>query len=97
MRDFFSSRDPRQEFLLILAEAVIEGCRTDEDCGPLLSCINRQCINPCVANDPCTGNQECVVQDSPGGRPVVACICPDGMIAGDNGRCEPGEVQFYQV
>ena len=74
----------------ITAEPIeADGCRTDDECPPLLSCIGRQCINQCVANNPCTGNLECVIQNRP--NPVVACVCPEGMVAGSYGDCKPGE------
>ena len=74
----------------ILAQAVESGCKIDQDCGPQLTCMQQQCVNPCVVNDPCEGNLECTVKDTPSGKPLVACVCPEGMITGDNGSCKHG-------
>ena len=65
-------------------------CRTDPDCPSKLSCISESCQNPCRLNNPCTGSQQCVVADTLPTR-SVACICPDGTVAGSNGECSKGK------
>ena len=64
-------------------------CRVDQDCPSKLACINEQCQNPCRINNPCTGNQECVVKDTLPTR-TVACVCPDRMVFTENGNCQAG-------
>ena len=75
---------------IFLAQPIETGCKTHKDCPSLLACYNGQCQSPCTKFDHCTGNQQCVVQDPTGNRPVVACICPDGMLSGPYGNCQLG-------
>ena len=64
-------------------------CRVDQDCPSKLSCISESCQNPCRLNNPCRGQQQCVVADTLPTR-SVACVCPDGTVAGANGECKKG-------
>ena len=65
-------------------------CRIDSDCPSKLACINSACQNPCIVNNPCSRQQECVVKDT---RPSksVACLCPDGHITDQSGACSKVE------
>lgn len=49
-----------------------EKCRMDKDCPTQLACINSECVNPCVATEPCGVNAECRVFDT---EPVRTMIC----------------------
>ena len=64
-------------------------CRVDQDCPSKLACIDERCQNPCQINNPCTGNQRCVVSDTLPTR-TVACVCPDGTVFSDSGNCQEG-------
>ena len=66
-------------------------CKVDQDCPSKLACINRECQNPCFLNNPCQGNQQCVVKDTVPIR-TVACICPEGMVFTDRGHCQTGKI-----
>lgn len=35
------------------------GCRTDSECDSGKACVNANCVNPCLVNDPCGINAEC--------------------------------------
>merc|ERR1712110_12672 len=50
------------------------------------------CQNPCRLSNPCRGAQQCVVADTLPTR-SVACICPDGTVAGSNGECKEVQVR----
>ena len=64
-------------------------CRVDQDCPSKLACIDERCQNPCQINNPCTGNQRCVVSDTLPTR-TVACVCPEGTVFSDRGNCQEG-------
>ena len=69
-------------------------CRVDQDCPSKLSCISESCQNPCRLNNPCRGSQQCVVADTLPTR-SVACVCPDGTVAGGNGECKKGTTRLF--
>jgi hypothetical protein len=69
-------------------------CQIDIDCPSKMSCIQEQCENPCLASNPCEGNQECTITESESGRRIVACSCPDGLISTNNGYCQPGKTML---
>ena len=62
----------------------------DRDCPPKLTCMSETCQNPCLVSNPCSRSQQCVVTDTPSPIRSVACICPEGMLAGYGGTCEHG-------
>ena len=64
-------------------------CRVDQDCQSKLACIDESCQNPCRINNPCTGEQQCVVKDTLPTR-TVACVCPEGTVVSDRGHCQKG-------
>ena len=49
------------------------GCRSNSECDSDKSCINSNCINPCLVNDPCGTNAECYTRDN-----RAECRCPSG-------------------
>ncbi|KAK9513085.1 hypothetical protein O3M35_001355 [Rhynocoris fuscipes] len=58
------------------------GCRSDSECASGKACINGNCINPCVVNDPCGQNAECY--------PVgtrAECRCLSGYRGNPYERC----------
>ena len=65
-------------------------CRVDRDCPPQLTCMRETCLNPCVVSNPCSPSQQCVVTDTQTSVRSVACICPEGTLAGYGGNCETG-------
>ncbi|KAE8745541.1 hypothetical protein FOCC_FOCC007730, partial [Frankliniella occidentalis] len=51
------------------------GCRSNDDCPLSDTCLNRRCVNPCVASSPCATNADCV--------PVnhrAQCRCPAPLV-----------------
>ena len=73
--------------LAIIAEE--PECRIDQDCPSKLACISQTCQNPCTVNNPCQFDQRCVVIDSQPSR-SVACVCPEGTVFENNGKCTKG-------
>lgn len=53
----------------------IVGCRSNNDCPSDRQCINAQCINPCIYDNPCSPKAECRVQNH-----MALCRCPIGFI-----------------
>ena len=51
----------------------VVGCRIDSECGYGKSCINGNCINPCLVQNPCGLNAECYVN-----RNRAECRCASG-------------------
>lgn len=47
------------------------GCRSDSECDSGRACINGNCINPCVVDNPCGLNAECYVA---GNRAECRCL-----------------------
>ena len=66
----------------------------DRDCPPKLTCMSETCQNPCLITNPCSRSQQCVVTDTRTSFRSVACICPEGTLAGNGGTCESGN-QIY--
>ena len=60
----------------------------------MLTCQQESCRNPCVVTNPCSRAQQCVVTDTPFIR-SVACVCPEGTLAGHGGLCESGKSMYY--
>ena len=65
-------------------------CRVDRDCPSQLTCMRETCLNPCVVSNPCSPSQQCIVTDIQTSVRSVACICPEGTLAGHSGTCETG-------
>ena len=49
------------------------GCRSDAECDSDKSCVNGNCINPCLDHNPCGVNAECYAQ-----RSRAECRCLSG-------------------
>ena len=69
----------------------------DRDCPSKMTCIRDTCANPCLINNPCSNSQQCVVTDTPSSLRSVACICPEGTLAGYGGTCEQGMLFLHCV
>ena len=83
-------------FPLILLAIELEDpeCRVDIDCPPQMTCMSETCRNPCNVNNPCSRSQQCVVTDTFTSFRSVACICPEGTLAGYGGTCESGKLPY---
>ena len=56
-----------------------------------MTCMRERCQNPCFTSNPCSSSQQCVVTDSRSSYRSVACVCPEGTIAGYGGTCDSGK------
>ena len=72
-------------------------CRFDQDCPPKMTCMRESCQNPCIVSNPCTSAQQCVVTDTRSSYRSVACVCPEGTLAGYGGTCESGKKEFQSM
>ncbi len=52
------------------------------------ACVNKQCINPCIYQNPCAPNAECFVLSH---RPQ--CRCPPGTEGDPRSYCRPPAVE----
>ena len=62
------------------------GCRTDPDCPLDRACRNRDCINPCLTDNPCGSNAECLVSQH-----LAQCRCIFGYTGDPYQACLPFE------
>lgn len=67
-----------------LDRCLIVGCTSNSDCPSDRQCINAQCINPCVYDNPCSPRAECRVQNH-----LAVCRCPPGFIGNPYVGCRP--------
>lgn len=58
------------------------GCRSNNECPMDRQCIDGQCIDACLYDNPCSSRAECRVQNH---QPV--CRCPNGWIGNPYIRC----------
>lgn len=58
------------------------GCRIDRECDSNQACVNGNCFNPCLLNDPCGINAEC---HASGNR--AQCRCLPGFRGNPYERC----------
>lgn len=58
------------------------GCRIDSECDSGKACINGNCVNPCLVNDPCGTNAECYAFGS-----KAECRCLSGFRGNPHDRC----------
>lgn len=49
------------------------GCRIDSECDSGKACINGNCVNPCLIENPCGSNSECYVENN-----RAECRCLSG-------------------
>ena len=54
----------------------------DRDCPDNRACINNQCLDPCIIDDPCGKNAQCQTTSH---RPV--CRCPNGWAGDPHTEC----------
>ncbi|CAG0880783.1 unnamed protein product [Cyprideis torosa] len=66
-----------------LVQCLPEGCQGDHECPLDKACINRQCVNPCLYQNPCAPNAVCFVTNH---RPQ--CRCPPGLTGDPRQYCE---------
>lgn len=66
---------------------IVVGCRSNSDCPSDKQCINAQCINPCIYDNPCSPKAQCMVQNY-----MALCRCPTGYIGNPYVDCKQ-EVQ----
>ena len=57
-------------------------CQMDRDCPDNRACINNQCLDPCIIDDPCGKNAQCQTTSH---RPV--CRCPNGWAGDPHTEC----------
>ena len=57
-------------------------CQMDRDCPDNRACINNQCLDPCIVDDPCGKNAQCQTTSH---RPV--CRCPNGWAGDPHTEC----------
>ena len=57
-------------------------CQHDVECPDNKACIDYQCLDPCILNDPCGKNAECETRAH---RPV--CLCPSGWVGDPHTEC----------
>lgn len=62
----------------------IVGCLSNNDCPSDKRCINEQCINPCLYDNPCSPRAECHAQNH-----MSVCKCPAGLVGNPYIDCKP--------
>ena len=67
---------------------LVVGCSSDDECPDYNSCRNKQCIDPCILDDPCAINAFCKVV---GHEPE--CKCPEGFFGDPRVECKPRKRQ----
>ena len=66
------------------SECIYVGCRINSECPFDRGCINTQCVDPCIYEDPCSPSAECVNIDH-----EPKCRCPAGFTGDPKIRCVP--------
>lgn len=69
--------DPRDRCMLV-------GCRANNDCPSDRACVNGQCLNPCLYENPCSSRAECSVHNH-----LAVCRCPPGLLGNPYVDCRP--------
>lgn len=69
--------------MIIAAEE--PGCKNSVDCPQSDTCLNRQCVNPCTASNPCAPNAECQAKNH-----RAVCQCPSGLTGNPFINCYQG-------
>ncbi len=62
----------------------LPGCRSDDQCPNPLACRNRECVDPCLLNNPCARSAQCVSKDH-----RANCRCPLGFFGDPYVECKP--------
>lgn len=65
---------------------VVVGCVSNSECPDDRQCINAQCINPCLYDNPCSPRAECLVQNH-----MALCKCQPGFMGNPYVDCKPEE------
>lgn len=50
------------------------GCRSNSECDSDKACVNGQCLNPCLENNPCARNANCFARNH-----QAECRCAEGF------------------
>lgn len=58
------------------------GCYSNSDCPGDRSCINKQCIDPCIYENKCAKSAECRIRSH-----IPICRCPPGFIGNPDVDC----------
>lgn len=61
---------------------VAVGCRSDSECESEKSCVNGNCVNPCLVGEPCGANAECYAYAN-----RAECRCLSGYRGNPRDRC----------
>ena len=64
-------------------ECRVIGCYSNSDCPSDHACVNMQCVNPCIHNNPCALLAECTVRHH-----LPVCRCPAHHIGNPYIACE---------
>ena len=67
------------------------GCSSDSECENTEICTNRQCLDACVANNPCASNAQCYSTNH-----QAACRCPPGLEGDPYVECVRVECRINQ-
>lgn len=65
------------------------GCQSNDDCPYSNTCINQQCVEPCLVRNPCALNAECQSANH-----KANCKCPPGLIGDPFANCYKGIFVF---
>ena len=57
-------------------------CQYDRDCPDNRACIENQCLDPCIVEDPCGKNAECQTTSH-----RAVCRCPSGWAGDPHTEC----------
>ena len=63
------------------------GCKEDRECASKQACIDRECVNPCKAIQPCANNAKCEVHSTLPLR-TMSCTCLPGYTGKGDVRCD---------
>ena len=58
------------------------GCKDNSECPTDRACYNRQCVNPCIIEDPCDVTAECYARNH-----QAECRCREGYEGDPRARC----------
>lgn len=70
---------------MFAAPVDLPGCKNDNDCPSSETCLNRQCINPCLVSNPCARNAHCEASNH-----RAICKCPSGLTGDPFINCYQG-------
>ena len=83
-------------FIIIVFSFVVEpieaGCSSDSECSSSEACRNRNCINPCIVDKPCSPSAICSVQNH-----KSTCTCPPGFEGDPYRQCSKSKLNIFLV